>query len=85
MSCIMGKPKTAGLFGLGLDYDGSRRITQGVNFRVFGGSEKTHEKMVHTARKTLDGQESRETQTGTPHWSAGSAIWHRSRMVSNLA
>ena len=36
------------LFGLGLDYDGHKRITRGDNFLLVGGSEETHGKMTDT-------------------------------------
>ncbi|MFH1995839.1 MAG: hypothetical protein ABIJ27_02435 [Candidatus Omnitrophota bacterium] len=40
------------LFGLGFDCeDGHIRITKGKNFHLFGGSEKTHEKMQEKAVK----------------------------------
>lgn len=53
------------LLGLGFDSkDGHLRITKGENFRLFGGSEETHELMQEKAikfneqlgkrRKTLD-------------------------------
>lgn len=53
------------LLGLGLDSkDGHVRVTKGKNFRLFGGSEETHEMMQEKAvkfneqldkrRKTLD-------------------------------
>ena len=53
------------LLGLGMDSkDGHVRITKGKNFRLFGGSEETHEIMQEKAvkfneqldkrRKTLD-------------------------------
>jgi hypothetical protein len=53
------------LLGLGLDSQDSHvRITKGKNFRLYGGSEKTHEKMQEKAirfneqlikrRKTLE-------------------------------
>lgn len=53
------------LLGLGLDSkDGHVRVTKGKNFRLFGGSEGTHEMMQEKAvkfneqlekrRKTLD-------------------------------
>lgn len=53
------------LLGLGLDAkDGHVRITKGKNFRLFGGSEETHDMMQEKAikfneqldkrRKTLD-------------------------------
>lgn len=46
------KRKEALLVGLGLDSkDEHIRITKGENFRLFGGSEETHEKMTETAIK----------------------------------
>lgn len=40
------------LLGLGLDCeDGHVRITKGKNFRLYGGSRKTHEKMQEKAIK----------------------------------
>ena len=40
------------LLGLGLDNkDGHKRLTQGDNFVMVGGSEETHERMTETAIK----------------------------------
>ena len=40
------------LLGLGLDSrDNHKRITKGKNFRLYGGSEETHELMQETAVK----------------------------------
>jgi len=40
------------LLGMGLDCDdGHTRITKGKNFRLYGGSRKTHEKMQEKAIK----------------------------------
>ncbi|NQT06024.1 MAG: hypothetical protein HQ575_00620 [Candidatus Omnitrophica bacterium] len=40
------------LLGLGLDCkDGHLRITKGKNFRIYGGSHKTHEEMQEKAIK----------------------------------
>lgn len=40
------------LLGLGLDCkDGHIRITKGKNFRIYGGSRKTHEEMQEKAIK----------------------------------
>ena len=40
------------LLGLGLDSkDGHLRVTKGKNFRLFGGSEETHEMMQEKAIK----------------------------------
>lgn len=42
----------AALFGLGLDgKDGHKRVTNGDNFYLVGGSEETHERMTETAVK----------------------------------
>ena len=59
------------LLGLGFDCkDGHVRITKGQNFRLYGGSEETHDLMQEKAikfnehlekrRKTLDGLTKRE-------------------------
>ena len=43
------------LLGLGLDAeDGHTRITKGMNFRLYGGSRKTHEKMQEKATKFIE-------------------------------
>ena len=49
-------PKTkAHLLGLGLDCnDEHKRITQGEDFSILGGSEETHEKMTETVCKTFE-------------------------------
>ena len=44
--------KRAMLLGLGFDNeDGKKRITNGDNFCLVGGSEETHEKMTETVIK----------------------------------
>ena len=44
--------KRAMLLGLGFDNeDGKKRITNGANFCLVGGSEETHEKMTETVIK----------------------------------
>lgn len=44
--------KEALLLGIGLDNrDGHKRITEGDDFYLVGGSEETHEKMVETTIK----------------------------------
>ncbi len=44
-----------GLLGVGLDGDSEhKRITRGPNFRLFGGSRETHERMLETALKFND-------------------------------
>ena len=44
------KPKTM-IVGVGLDTDGHKRITQGDNFALVGGTEDTHEEMTEKALK----------------------------------
>ena len=40
------------LLGMGLDNsDGHKRVTEGENFCLVGGSEETHERMTETAIK----------------------------------
>lgn len=45
------KKHRAALLGLGLDSDGHKRITQGENFALFGGTQETHEAMTEKAIK----------------------------------
>ncbi|HOK04727.1 MAG TPA: hypothetical protein P5105_03910 [Victivallales bacterium] len=46
------KDNNALLLGIGFDAkDEHVRITKGENFRLYGGSEETHEKMTETAIK----------------------------------
>jgi hypothetical protein len=45
------KKKKAMLLGVGLDSDGSKRITVGENFALVGGSKETHEEMTEKAIK----------------------------------
>lgn len=47
--------RTAHLLGVGLDnQDGHKRITQGENFSLVGGSAETHERMTETTLKALE-------------------------------
>ena len=39
------------MLGIGLDGDGSKRVTTGPNFALMGGSEETHELMTEKAVK----------------------------------
>jgi len=39
------------LLGVGLDSDGHKRLTQGPNFALVGGSKDTHEQMTEKAVK----------------------------------
>ncbi|MCX6881910.1 MAG: hypothetical protein NTV12_05275 [Verrucomicrobia bacterium] len=43
--------KKAMILGVGLDTDGHRRITQGPNFALVGGTQETHEVMTEKAVK----------------------------------
>ncbi len=42
------------LFGIGLDSDGQKRITQADKFLLVGGTEETHEAMTETVIKTFE-------------------------------
>lgn len=44
------KPKAV-MLGVGLDGDGHKRVTQGPNFALVGGSKDTHEEMTEKAIK----------------------------------
>ncbi|MFO7898993.1 MAG: hypothetical protein R6V58_08025 [Planctomycetota bacterium] len=55
------RKKKALLLGLGLDNeDGHVRYTKGPNFRLFGGSEETHEEMQDKAIRFNEELEKRE-------------------------
>lgn len=43
--------RKAVLLGVGLDSDGHKRVTQGPNFALIGGSQDTHEQMTEKAIK----------------------------------
>ena len=45
------KRRRAVMLGIGLDSDGHKRITQGHNFALVGGTQDTHEQMTETAIK----------------------------------
>ena len=47
--------RTAHILGLGLDNkDGHKRLTQGDDFTIAGGSAETHERMTETMVKTFE-------------------------------
>ncbi len=47
--------KATGLVGVGLDnQDGHKRLTQGEQFVLVGGSEETHGRMTETVVKTFE-------------------------------
>ena len=45
------KKRKAVILGIGLDSDGSKRVTTGPNFALVGGTEETHELMTEKAVK----------------------------------
>ena len=45
------KARRAIMLGVGLDSDGHKRVTQGHNFALVGGSAETHEDMTEKAVK----------------------------------
>ena len=59
-----GKPakRKAVLLGVGLDSDGHKRLTQGSNFALVGGSKDTHEQMTEKAIKINEKLKSRGKQ-----------------------
>ena len=59
-----GKPakRKAVLLGVGLESDGHKRLTQGSNFALVGGSKDTHEQMTEKAIKINEKLKSRGKQ-----------------------
>ena len=58
--------KNAGLLGLALDNsDGHKRITQGDQFVLVGGSEETHGRMTETTLKTFEELKRRDKRLAT--------------------
>jgi hypothetical protein len=53
MANVKGKKarRRAVLLGLGLDFDGHKRLTTGPNFALVGGTEETHELMTEKVMK----------------------------------
>jgi hypothetical protein len=47
----MKKKAKSMMLGVGLDSDGSKRITSGPNFNLIGGSKETHEMMTEKVIK----------------------------------
>jgi len=45
------KPRKAMILGVGLDSDGHKRITQGENFALVGGTQETHDEMTEKVIK----------------------------------
>ena len=69
----------AGLLGVGLDNDdGHKRITQGEQFVLVGGSAETHERMAETTIKTFEELKRRDTRLETVDPRELAEILHRS-------
>jgi hypothetical protein len=59
------KKKKALMLGVGLDSDGSKRITTGPNFALVGGSQETHEVMTEKTIKINEKLKARGKQLET--------------------
>jgi len=60
------RPASAGILGVGLDNeDGHKRITQGEQFALVGGSEETHGRMTETMIKTFEDLKRRDKRLET--------------------
>jgi hypothetical protein len=53
------------MLGVGLDSDGSKRLTTGPNFALVGGSQETHEQMTEKAIKINEKLKARGKQLET--------------------
>jgi hypothetical protein len=73
------KGRDAHLLGLGLDNaDGHKRITQGEQFTLVGGSEETHGRMTETVIKTFEALKSRGKHLQTVEPGELAEIIHKS-------
>ncbi len=69
----------AALLGLGLDGDdGHKRITQGEQFHLVGGSEETHGRMTETVIKTFEELKRRDRHLETVDPRELAEILHKS-------
>jgi hypothetical protein len=59
------KKVRAVMLGVGLDSDGSKRLTTGPNFALVGGSQETHEQMTEKALKINEKLKARGKQLET--------------------
>jgi seryl-tRNA(Sec) selenium transferase len=59
------KKRKAVMLGVGLDSDGHKRITQGANFALVGGTAETHEQMTEKAIKINEKLKARGKQLET--------------------
>ena len=70
---------SAGLLGLALDSDdGHKRITQGEQFVLLGGSEESHGRMTETVVKTFEELKRRHKQLETVEPKELAEILHKS-------
>jgi hypothetical protein len=53
------------MLGIGLDSDGHKRLTTGLNFALVGGSQETHEQMTEKAVKINEKLKARGKQLET--------------------
>jgi hypothetical protein len=66
MSNVPQKKKCkAVILGIGLDFDGHRRITTGENFKLVGGAQETHEQMTEKVIKLNEKIKARGKQLET--------------------
>lgn len=56
------EPKVVGLIGIGLDSDGHRRITEGEDVLLVGGTQETHEEMQEVVIKVGEALERKGKQ-----------------------
>lgn len=69
----------AGLLGVGLDGDdGYKRITQGEQFHLVGGSEETHGRMTEAVIKTFEELKRRDRRLETVDPRELAEILHKS-------
>src|SRR5208283_4474175 len=59
------RKRKAIMLGVGLDSDGSKRLTTGPNFALVGGSQETHEQMTEKAVKINEKLKARGKQLET--------------------
>jgi len=53
------------MLGVGLDYDGHKRLTTGPNFTLVGGTQETHDQMAEKAVKINEKLRARGKQLET--------------------
>lgn len=72
--------KQAHLLGVGLDNDdGHKRITQGDEFSIVGGSRDTHDRMTETVVKTFEDIKQKGKSLSTVEPEELSDLLHKNR------